>query len=179
MYRIYLCHAILQFCTVWNYRKGYLAFRFWIKHFFLYQYLAAYAAGWWFAYKWKAQGVTATAYKWEIYRLHCKPFGVLNIVLVFCVENSFVFSLICPKAQQLPTLLQSPDTNTSPVWTITPGRQERKGQITSLIFHSFIPSVLNSSSSLIPLIRPSISYLTPLPLTIVCFVLPSIPSISP
>lgn len=58
-------------------------------------------------------------------------------------------------------------------------RQERKGQITSFIFHSSTPSILYASPSLVPLIHPSISYLTPLRLTIVCFFLPSISSISP
>lgn len=46
-----------------------------------------------------------------------------------------------------------------------------------LIFHSFIPFVPHSSYSLIPLIHPSISGLTPLPLAIVGVFPPSILSI--
>lgn len=53
----------------------------------------------------------------------------------------------------------------------TQNRRGRREQMLSPILHPFIPFVPHSSFTLTPLIHPSISCLTPLPLTVVWFFL--------
>lgn len=97
---------------------------------------------------------------------------VVNIIFIIIIIILFLLLLLFQKLNFIFSNMPEAIAVWITLWN------DHTGQ-TGVIFHSFIPFVSHSSFSLIPLIHPSISYLTPLPLTIVWLFPPSTPSISP